>query len=72
MHVNTVDTVEKPWLWAFQNFKWIENWLNIKKVMSQNVLAMLTLLIQRIEACNALSAMYVNTVNTNEKTHRLD
>ena len=45
MHVNTVDTVEKPWLWAFQNFKQIENRLNIKEVMGLNLLAMCTLLI---------------------------
>ena len=72
MHVNTVDTVEKSWFWAFQSFKQIENWLNIKEVMSQNVLAMSTLLIQRIKACNALNVIYVDTVNTNERIHRLD
>ena len=37
MYVNTVDTVEKPWFWAFQNFSRIKNWLNIKKVMDRNV-----------------------------------
>ena len=37
MHVNTVDTVQKPWFWAFQNFKWIENQSNIKEIMGQNV-----------------------------------
>ena len=36
--------------------------------MSQNVLAMSTLLKQRIKACNALNAMYVDTVDANEKT----
>ena len=68
----TLLIVEKPWFWAFQNFKWIENRLNINEVISQNVLAMSTLLIQRIKACNALNAMYVDTGDTNEKTHRLD
>ena len=29
--------VEKPSVPAFQNFYWIENWLNIKKVMRTNV-----------------------------------
>ena len=29
--------VEKPWLSAFQNFLWIKNLLNIKKVMGRNV-----------------------------------
>ena len=29
--------VEKPLVSAFQNFFWIENWLNIKKVMGRNV-----------------------------------
>ena len=29
--------VEKPWVSAFQNFLWIENQLNIKKVMGRNV-----------------------------------
>ena len=28
---------EKPLVSAFQNFLWIENWLNIKKVMGRNV-----------------------------------
>ena len=28
---------EKPKVSAFQNFLWIENWLNIKKVMGKNV-----------------------------------
>ena len=37
MHVDTVDTIEKPWFWAFQNFFQIENQLNIKKVMDRNV-----------------------------------
>ena len=55
MHVNTVDTVEKPWFWAFQNFKLIENWLNIMEVMSQNVLAMLTLLMQLTNPDSELS-----------------
>ena len=44
--------VEKPWFSAFQNFKWIENPLNIKEVMSQNVMGMLTLLIQ-VESPNS-------------------
>ena len=30
--------VEKLSVSAFQNFLWIENWLNIKKVMGRNVL----------------------------------
>ena len=29
--------VEKPSVSAFQNFLWIENWLNIKKLMDRNV-----------------------------------
>ena len=29
--------VEKPLVSAFQNFLWIENWLNIKKVMGRNM-----------------------------------
>ena len=74
-----------------KTFFWIENPLNIKEVMSQNVLAMsilsikrikgctafkeskgvmhsmlcvLTLLTQKIKACNTLNAMYINTVDT--------
>ena len=42
--VSTVSTyivfdgmVEKPLVSAFQNFLWIENWLNIKKVIWRNV-----------------------------------
>ena len=38
--------VGKPWFSAFQNFFQIENPLNIKEVISQNVLAMSTLSIQ--------------------------
>ena len=38
-NVNTIFT-------TFQKFKWIENPLNIKEVISQNVQTMLTLLIQ--------------------------
>ena len=34
--------------------------------MSQNVLEMSTLLIQRIKSCNAFNAMYVDTVDTND------
>ena len=34
---STDDMVEKPWVSAFQNFLWIENPLNIKKVMGRNV-----------------------------------
>ena len=59
MHVNTVDTVEKPWYWAFQNFKRIENWLNIKEVMSQNVLVMSTLLIQLKSPDSVLSKTFL-------------
>ena len=29
--------VEKPSVSAFQNFLWIENWLNIKKVIGRNM-----------------------------------
>ena len=29
--------VEKPSVSAFQNFLWIENWLNIEKIMGRNV-----------------------------------
>ena len=42
--VSTVSTyivfdgmVEKPLVSAFQSFLWIENWLNIEKVMGRNV-----------------------------------
>ena len=40
--INSIDIysndgmVEKPLVSAFQNFLWIENWLNIKKVMDRN------------------------------------
>ena len=52
MHVDTVDTVEKPWFWAFQNIKQIENWSNIKEVMSQYVLAMFSLYMSTLSANN--------------------
>ena len=35
--VNIYSMVEKPTVSAFQNFLWIENRLNIKKVMGRNV-----------------------------------
>ena len=41
--INSIDIdsidgmVEKPAVSAFQNFLWIENWLNIKKIMGRNV-----------------------------------
>ena len=31
--------VGKSYVSSFQNFFWIENWLNIKKVMSKNVMS---------------------------------
>ena len=34
---STDGVVEKPSVSAFQNFLWIENWLNIKKVIGRNV-----------------------------------
>ena len=34
---NIYGVVEKPSVSAFQNFLWIENQLNIKKVMGRNV-----------------------------------
>ena len=37
VHVNTVDAFEKPWFWAFQNFKQIKNQSNIKEAMRQAV-----------------------------------
>ena len=37
MYADAIDKVGKPEVSAFQNFKWIENWLNIKKVISKNV-----------------------------------
>ena len=41
----TVDTlVGKPWVSAFQNFLRIENRMNIKEVMSQNVHGLLVLM----------------------------
>ena len=36
-HIILDDMVEKPSVLAFQNFLWIENRLNIKKVMGRNV-----------------------------------
>ena len=50
--------IGKPWFPAFQNFFRSENPLNIKEVMSQNVLAMLTLLIWRIKECNLMFACW--------------
>ena len=41
--------VEKPLVSAFQNFLWIENWLNIKKVMGRNVFCIDSVDIDSIE-----------------------
>ena len=60
MHVNTVDTFKKFWFWAFQNFKQIENQLNIKEVVSQNVLPMLTLLMQLKSPYSELSKTFLD------------
>ena len=43
------------------------------KGVKHSMLCILTLLTQNIKACNALNAMYINTVNTNKnKDNTLD
>ena len=37
VNIDSIGMVEKPLILAFQNFLWIENPLNIKKVMGRNV-----------------------------------
>ena len=56
---------EKPSVSAFQNFLWIENRLNIKKVMGRNMwMSFLSTALTNI-ALNALEILmpYVNSVN---------
>ena len=58
--------VEKPPVSAFQNFLWIENQLNIKKVMGRNVWMCFVLAGLTYIALNALHALiFVSTVSTN-------
>ena len=57
--------VEKPSVSAFQNFLWIENWLNIKKVMGRNVWMCFVLTASTYIVLNTLEilAPSVNSVN---------
>ena len=57
--------VEKPLVLAFQNFLWIENRLNIKKVMGRNVWICFVLTASTYIALNASEILmpYVNSVD---------
>ena len=57
--------VEKPLVSAFQNFLWIENLLNIKKVIGRNVWVCFVLTALTYIALNALEILmpYVDSVN---------
>ena len=57
--------VEKPSVSAFQNFLWIENWLNIKIVMGRNVWMCFVLTASTYIALNALEIVmpYVHSVD---------
>ena len=57
--------VEKPSVSAFQNFLWIENWLNIKKVIGRNVWMYFVSTASTYIALNALEIVmpYVDSVN---------
>ena len=57
--------VEKPLVSAFQNFLWIENRLNIKKVMGRNVWMCFMSTASTYITLNALEIImaYVNSVN---------
>ena len=56
---------EKPSVSAFQNFFWIENWLNIKKVMGKHVWMCFVLTALTYIALNALKILTpsVNSVD---------
>ena len=69
MHVNTVDTVEKPWFWAFQNFKHIENWLNIKEGIDQKWKLVEYQGRYRPKCNPRVFSVYVNTVNKQHSIH---
>ena len=58
--------IEKPSVSAFQNFLWIENQLNIKKVMGRNVLMCFDSTIDSLDKLfNALRALiFVSTIST--------
>ena len=57
--------VEKPSVSAFQNFLWIENRLNIKKVMGRNVWMCFVLTASTYITLNALEILmpYINSLN---------
>ena len=57
--------VEKPLVSAFQNFLWIENQLNIKKVMGRNVWMCFVSTVSTYMALNALEILMpsVNSVD---------
>ena len=57
--------VEKSSVSAFQNFLWIENWLNIKKVMDRNVWMCFVSTTLTYIALNALEILvpYVDSVD---------
>ena len=49
--------IKKPSVSAFQNFFWIENWLNIKKVMGRNVWMCFVSTMSTYIALNALEIL---------------
>ena len=49
--------IEKPIVSAFQSFFWIENWLNIKKVMGRNVWMCFVLTASTYIALNVLEIL---------------
>ena len=57
--------VEKPSVPPFQNFLWIKNRLNIKKVMGRNVWMCFALTASTYIALNALEILmpYIDSVN---------
>ena len=74
--INSIDIysidgmVEKPSVSSFQNFLWIENQLNIKKVMGQECVGCVLRVVSTVStniAFNALRALiFVSTVSTNK------
>ena len=67
--------VEKPSVSAFQNFLQIENWLNIKKVMSRNVCMCFDSSIDSLNKhsiqCIVCFDLHIDSVNKQDTIHNI-
>ena len=67
--------VAKPSVSAFQNFLWIENLLNIKKVMGRNVWMCFDSSIDSLDKhsiqCIACFVLHIDTVDKQDTIHKI-